>query len=107
MQIKKRKLFEIVIFHDVLFCSRKGQTFKIGGQFTSEDFYFLKFIVSKCMNGTAIENPWHPTCDTPQNIAKGVNPGNKATFYFSNNLINPEKPTEPVLTYLENIFFNL
>jgi len=51
--------------------------------------------------------PWHPTCDNPANIEAGVSEGNRVYFYFSNNLISPEKTTNPVKNYLESVFFNV
>jgi len=51
--------------------------------------------------------PWHPTCDSPANIAAGVSEGNRVDFYFSNNLISPEKTSNPVKNYLETLFFNV
>lgn len=64
--------------------------------------------MTQCKNETLNSSSWHPICDTPTNIANSANnEDNRILFYFSNNLINPEKTTNSTKNFLDNLFFTV
>ncbi|EAR87798.2 transmembrane protein, putative (macronuclear) [Tetrahymena thermophila SB210] len=89
-------------------CLKKGTKFQIGGIFENEDFYFVKFAVTKCVNSTANPlNPWNPVCESPSVVKANQNEGSRIRFYLSNNFLNPERAENSITSYLDSILFNV
>ncbi|KAL4499757.1 hypothetical protein ABPG72_017297 [Tetrahymena utriculariae] len=100
--------FQLENLQDFL-CLKKGTTFQIGGIFENEDFYYVKFSVSKCVNNTS-NNPnraWNPVCESPDKVAANQNQDSRIRFYISNNMLNPEKAQNSITSYLDSALFNV
>ncbi|EDK32011.2 transmembrane protein, putative (macronuclear) [Tetrahymena thermophila SB210] len=89
-------------------CLQKNQSYQVGGVFVNTDFYFLKFSVSACINSTSqTQNPWNPVCEQPSIIQQSVNQYSRIRFVISNNILNPEKPTGSITSFLDSKIFNM
>ncbi|EAR87800.3 transmembrane protein, putative (macronuclear) [Tetrahymena thermophila SB210] len=89
-------------------CLQKNQKFYVGGIYENEDFQFIKFSISKCVNSTANPNsPWNPTCEQPDIIKSKQNQGSRIRFLISNNILNPEKATGSITSFLDSQIFNV
>ncbi|KAL4499755.1 hypothetical protein ABPG72_017295 [Tetrahymena utriculariae] len=66
----------VVFFAQQLSASlQKGTVFQIGGILENEDFYYLKFSISKCVNNTS-NNPhkaWNPVCESSHKVVATQN----------------------------------
>ncbi|KAL4476098.1 hypothetical protein ABPG74_009831 [Tetrahymena malaccensis] len=85
------------------------QTYKIGGVFVNQDFNYIKFSVTPCVNSTTANplNPWNPTCESPSKIKSSINQSSRMRLIFSNNILNPEKPTESITSFIDSQIYNL
>ncbi|KAL4499749.1 hypothetical protein ABPG72_017289, partial [Tetrahymena utriculariae] len=89
-------------------CLQKNQKFYIGGIYENEDFQFIKFSISKCVNSTTNpSNPWNPICEDPDIIKASQNQGSRIRFLISNNILNPEKATGSITSFLDSQIFNV
>ncbi|KAL4476095.1 hypothetical protein ABPG74_009828 [Tetrahymena malaccensis] len=100
--------FQLENLQDFL-CLKKGTTFQIGGIFENEDFYYVKFSVSKCINNTSNDHKkaWNPVCESPEKVAANQNQDSRIRFYISNNMLNPEKAQNSISSYLDSALFNV
>ncbi|KAL4499750.1 hypothetical protein ABPG72_017290 [Tetrahymena utriculariae] len=99
--------FQLENLQDFL-CLKKGSTFQIGGIFENQDFYFLKFAVTKCVNSTASPlNSWNPVCESSSVVQANQNEGSRIRFYLSNNFLNPERAENSITSYIDSILFNV
>ncbi|KAL4476096.1 hypothetical protein ABPG74_009829 [Tetrahymena malaccensis] len=89
-------------------CLQKNQSYKVGGVFVNNNFYFLKFSVSACVNSTgSTQNPWNPVCEQASIIQQSVNQYSRIRFVISNNILNPEKPINSITSFLDSQIFNV
>ncbi|KAL4476102.1 hypothetical protein ABPG74_009835 [Tetrahymena malaccensis] len=89
-------------------CLQKNQKFYIGGIYENEDFQFIKFSISKCVNSTLNPTiPWNPICEQPDIIKASQNQGSRIRFLISNNILNPEKATGSITSFLDSQIFNV
>ncbi|KAL4499752.1 hypothetical protein ABPG72_017292 [Tetrahymena utriculariae] len=90
-------------------CLQKNSTHQIGGVFVNQDFNYIKFSVTPCVNSTDVNplNPWYPTCETPSKIKQNINQQSRMRLLFSNNILNPEKPTESITSFIDSQIYNL
>ncbi|EAR87799.3 transmembrane protein, putative (macronuclear) [Tetrahymena thermophila SB210] len=90
-------------------CLPKGIKYQIGGIFENEDFYFLKFSITYCTNSTYQnpKNPWNPICERPEVIQANQLQNSRVRFFISNNILNPEKATNSITSFLDSQIFNI
>ncbi|KAL4499754.1 hypothetical protein ABPG72_017294 [Tetrahymena utriculariae] len=89
-------------------CLQKNQSYQVGGVFVNDDFYFLKFSVSACINSTtSTQRLWNPVCEQASIIQQSQNQSSRIRFVISNNILNPEKPTDSITSFLDSQIFNL
>ncbi|KAL4476100.1 hypothetical protein ABPG74_009833 [Tetrahymena malaccensis] len=99
--------FQLENLQDFL-CLKKGTQFQIGGIFENEDFYFIKFAVTKCVNSTASPlKPWNPVCESASVVKSNQNESSRIRFYLSNNFLNPERAENSITSYIDSILFNV
>ncbi|EAR87779.3 transmembrane protein, putative (macronuclear) [Tetrahymena thermophila SB210] len=100
--------FQLENLQDFL-CLKKGTTFQIGGIFENEDFYYVKFSISKCINNTSNNSnkAWNPVCESHDVVAANQNQDSRIRFYISNNLLNPERAQNSISSYLDSALFNV
>ncbi|KAL4476101.1 hypothetical protein ABPG74_009834 [Tetrahymena malaccensis] len=90
-------------------CLPKGIKYQIGGIFENQDYYFLKFAVTYCVNSTYFNpnNPWKPVCERPEVVQTNQLQNSRVRFYISNNILNPEKATNSITSFLDSQIFNI
>ncbi|CAD8120490.1 unnamed protein product [Paramecium sonneborni] len=79
-----------------------SQNLTVGGVWTSDDYYFLKFSVTNCINSQDSNFTWKPTCKTSDEITNALNSQGSFRFqvYTTNFLINPNRPKDYVQPFL-------
>ncbi|EAR83848.2 transmembrane protein, putative (macronuclear) [Tetrahymena thermophila SB210] len=89
-------------------CLKKGEVFNIGGAFSSNDFYHLRFSVVSCVNQTnwPSSTAWQPVCDTPQNIKASQSKSTRVNFLLTNMQLNPEKTQNHAQSFISSLIFS-
>ncbi|EAR87794.2 transmembrane protein, putative (macronuclear) [Tetrahymena thermophila SB210] len=90
-------------------CLQKNRTYKIGGVFVNQDFNYIKFSVTPCINSTTANplNPWNPQCESSSKIKSSINQQSRMRFLISNNILNPEKTTESITSFIDSQIYNI
>ncbi|KAL4473372.1 hypothetical protein ABPG72_015615 [Tetrahymena utriculariae] len=106
-QINWTQVFVEQSLNDFL-CLKKGDVYKIGGAFSSSDFYHLRFSVVSCVNQTKwpANTVWQPVCDTPQNIKASQSKSTRVNFLLTNMQINPEKTQDHAKSFINSLIFS-